>query len=81
MIRIIVDSSADFQAKELQAKQIELVPITVTIGDRSYLDGIDLKRDTFMKYSQRVVNSPRLPSLLPRPFWMLFWMPRQREMM
>lgn len=68
MIRIIVDSSADFQAKELQAKQIELVPITVTIGDRSYLDGIDLKRDTFYEILTESGEFPKTSQPSPQAF-------------
>lgn len=33
MIRIIVDSSSDYQLEELKQKNMELVPISVTIGD------------------------------------------------
>ncbi len=65
MIRIIVDSSADFQAAELQEKQIELVPITVTIGDHSYLDGIDLERDAF--YEMLTTNGAFPKTSQPSP--------------
>ena len=74
MIRIIVDSSSDYQLEELQQRDMELVPISVTIGDRSYLDGIDLNRDDFYKIF------PRPHSLLPRHFWIFSWMPKKREM-
>lgn len=59
MIRIIVDSSSDYQLEELQQRDMELVPISVTIGDRSYLDGIDLNRDDFYKMLTESTEFPK----------------------
>ena len=59
MIRIIVDSSSDYQLEELQQKNMELVPISITIGDRSYLDGIDLNRDDFYKMLTETTDFPK----------------------
>ncbi len=72
MIRIIVDSSADYQAKELQAQNIELVPITVTIGDRSYLDGIDLERDTFYEILTQSGQFPKTSQPSPQAYLDVF---------
>ncbi len=72
MIRIIVDSSADYQAKELQAQNIELVPITVTIGDRSYLDGIDLERDTFYEILKESGQFPKTSQPSPQAYLDVF---------
>lgn len=72
MIRIIVDSSADYQAKELQAQNIELVPITVTIGDRSYLDGIDLERDTFYEILTESGQFPKTSQPSPQSYLDVF---------
>lgn len=72
MIRIIVDSSADYQAKELQAQNIELVPITVTIGERSYLDGIDLERDTFYEILKESGQFPKTSQPSPKAYLDVF---------
>ena len=42
MIRILVDSSADYTAQELEALNMELVPINITLNDKNYHDGIDI---------------------------------------
>ena len=47
MIRILVDSASDYQMEELQTKGLLLVPITITIGETSYIDGKNLGRDEF----------------------------------
>ncbi len=46
MIRLIVDSSSDFVRNELTAPS-ELVPIGITLGEQSFLDGIDLDKNDF----------------------------------
>lgn len=72
MIRIIVDSSSDYQTEELQAQNIELVPITVTIGDRSYLDGIDLERDTFYEILAESGQFPKTSQPSPKAYLDVF---------
>ena len=59
MIRLIVDSSSDYQLEELKQKNMELVPISVTIGEHSYLDGIDLNRDAFYKMLTETSDFPK----------------------
>lgn len=59
MIRIIVDSSSDYQLEELKQKNMELVPISITMGDQSYLDGIDLNRDDFYKMLTETTDFPK----------------------
>ena len=50
MIRIIVDSSADFTSQELFEKEIELVPLNVTLNDKTYQDGITITRDQLYEW-------------------------------
>ncbi len=45
MIRILVDSSADFELHELEGKNMEFVPITVNFDEKDYRDGIDLNKN------------------------------------
>lgn len=45
MIRILVDSSADYTAEEVKSLNMELVPINITINDTNYRDGIDITKD------------------------------------
>lgn len=45
MVRVLVDSSADYEKEELIAKNIEFAPLTITVGDsRSYRDVLELTR-------------------------------------
>ncbi len=72
MIRIIVDSSADIQAEELQTQNIELVPINITIGEHSYQDGIDLKRDDFYKMLAENDQFPKTSQPSPQAYLDIF---------
>ena len=45
MIRIFVDSASDYTMDDLTAHGLELFPICITIGEESYQDGVNLKRD------------------------------------
>ena len=47
MIRILLDSSADFSAEEVKQYNMELVPINITMNDKNYRDGVDLTKDEF----------------------------------
>ena len=47
MIRILLDSSADFSAEEAKERNMELVPINITMNGKNYLDGVDITKDEF----------------------------------
>ncbi len=49
MIRIITDSTAEFTREEAEKYGIDVVPLTVTIKGKSYLDRIDLMPGEFYK--------------------------------
>ena len=58
MIRILLDSSADFSAEEVKQYNMELVPINITMNDKNYRDGVDLTKDEFY---QLLVESEAFP--------------------
>ena len=45
MIRIVVDSSADYSMEELKAKNIEQISLIINVGDKSYRGGLDITPD------------------------------------
>lgn len=50
MIKLLVDSSSDYELSEL--KNIEFVPITITLGEDHYRDGIDLNKNQLYEMMQ-----------------------------
>ncbi|MDE6655715.1 MAG: DegV family protein [Anaeroplasmataceae bacterium] len=58
MIKILIDSASDIDAKEAEEKGIYLMPIEVTFGEVTYLDGINLSHSEFF---EKLVESDELP--------------------
>lgn len=48
-VKIIVDSAADYSAKELERRGFICVPMTVTFGGEQYRDGEDLTKEEFFE--------------------------------
>lgn len=58
MIKILVDSASDIDAKEAEEKGIYLIPIEVTFDTETYLDGVNLSHTTFF---EKLIESDELP--------------------
>lgn len=54
-VRIVTDSSCDLPAAVINQYGISVVPLYIHIGDKSYLDGIDMTREQFYQ------NLPSFP--------------------
>lgn len=72
MIKILVDTSADFTAEELNALDIQFVPITVTIDGTDYRDGIDLTKDEFYNLLENAQEFPKTAQPSPQDFLDVF---------
>ena len=70
MIKIIVDSASDCRNnKELYHA---FVPITVTIDEREYTDGVDLDADSFYKLLTEAKDFPKTAQPSPQQFLEIF---------
>ena len=49
MIRILVDTGADYLPSEMKEQQIEFVSLQIAFGEANYYDGKDLFRDDFYR--------------------------------
>ncbi|MDE7161475.1 MAG: DegV family protein [Anaeroplasmataceae bacterium] len=58
MIKILIDSASDIDLKEAQEKGIYLLPIEVTFGEETYLDGVNLSHNEFF---EKLIESDELP--------------------
>lgn len=68
MIRIIVDSSADYGKEELEAKQLTLVSLTVNLDEKGYLDGVDITRDQLYEWLIESKGFPKTSQPSPDDF-------------
>lgn len=53
MTRIIIDSASDYDLAQAAEKGIKVMPLTYTVDDRIYTDGIDLTSDEFFDLLER----------------------------
>ena len=57
-IRIVTDSTCDLPEEIVSQQEITIIPLHINVGEKNYLDGVDLTRDEF--YAQ-------LPNYFPAP--------------
>ncbi len=64
MLRIVMDSAGDFPPEDLERLQIDVIPVNVHFGERTFLDGVELSREMFyrMVREQRRVPTTSQPS-------------------
>ena len=58
VVRIVTDSTCDLPSETAAEHGIIVVPTCINIGDRSYLDGVEISREEFYDW---------LPTLTPAP--------------
>ena len=64
-VKVVVDSAADIPKEIAQQLDITVVPLSVQIGGKSYLDGVDISGEAFYREmeSTRSVTTTSLPSV------------------
>lgn len=67
-IMLISDSGSDLQTNE----DITIVPLTIEMDEKKYLDGIDIKTDTFYDILPKVKSSVKTSQPSPTDFVSLF---------
>ena len=72
MIRILLDSSADFSAQEAKERNLELVPINITINGNNYLDGVDITKDEFYELLTSSEEFPKTAQPSPQDYVDIF---------
>ncbi len=58
MVKILVDSSSDFDENEAKEYGIEMVPMEITFGETTYLDGVNLSHKEFF---EKLIESVEIP--------------------
>lgn len=72
MIKLLVDSAADYPFEELKTKGIELCPMSITIGEESYIEGVNLERDQFYEVLVEGRYIPKTSQPAPQKFVEIF---------
>ena len=72
MIRIITDSAADFEPKELEKLNITCIPLSVRFGDREFQENIDLSKEKFYELLLGSGEPPKTSQAAPQILLDLF---------
>lgn len=72
MIRIVVDSSADYTLQEINEKNLTLIPLNVMINDQNYLDTLELTPDNFYEMLISGADFPKTSQPSPESFLKIF---------
>lgn len=59
MIRIVSDSTCDLSPELIKRYSIEIVPLCIELGDREYLDGVNITPDEIYVWSDANKTTPR----------------------
>ena len=72
MIKIFVDSSADYEMQELNDRQLGLIPLAVTMNGTTYADGVDLQNNEFFEMLISSEEFPKTSQPSPSDFLSVF---------
>lgn len=72
MIKILVDSSSEYIVEEIEANQMELIPISISMGEQSYMDGVNLDRSQFYEMLLNSKEFPKTSQPSPQAFLDIF---------
>jgi fatty acid kinase fatty acid binding subunit len=71
-VRIVTDSTCDLPAETIFRYGIRVVPLYINVGNRGYLDGIDMKRDEFYTKLPTFPTHPTTAVPSPQKFRALY---------
>ena len=72
MVRLITDSAADFDPRELEQLHIHCIPLTVMFGEEEYRENINLTKDRFYELLLSSGNLPKTAQPSPQILLDLF---------
>lgn len=71
-IHIVTDSTCDLSTEEIMEYDIKVVPLTIQIDDKTYVDGQDLQPDSFLQLMKNSKELPKSSQPAPGKFKELF---------
>lgn len=72
MIRIIVDSSADYSLEELKEKNMQQVSLLIHVGEKNYRGGVDITADELYEMLINGGEFPKTSQPSPQDFYEIF---------
>ena len=72
MLRILVDTSADYTVEELKERNLELVSLNITVDEKNYRDIVDITRDEIYDILINQGKFPKTSQPSPQDFLEIF---------
>lgn len=72
MIHIVTDSTCDLTKAEFEKYQIHVVPLTIQIDGKTYVDGIDIEPASFLQLMESAEELPKSSQPAPGKFKELY---------
>ena len=72
MVRIVSDSTCDLSEELIDRYGIYILPLYVRLGDKEYLDGIDIKPEDLYKWSDEHSDTPKTAAPSVSDFMQIF---------
>lgn len=72
MIRFLVDSSSDYTMEEIKEKGLDYVSLCITINEKTYLDGVEMDRNTLYEMLNNGSEFPKTAQPSPESFLDVF---------
>lgn len=71
-VGIVVDSTCDMTVEELRALNVELAPLRVTFGEKTYLDAVEMTSEEFYRELAKAEELPKTSQPSPQQFAVCF---------
>ena len=75
MVRIITDSTADLNVELAHERNVEIIPLSVYIGGKTYQDGLELRSENLFPLVEQVGELPKTAAPSAGEFQMSFEQP------
>lgn len=79
MIKILVDTTADYTMEEIGERGFECVPMHITIGGEDYRDGYELSKERFFELLTANEEFPKTSQPSPQDFVDIFEQAKKAE--
>lgn len=64
-VAITADSTCDLSKEIIRARNIELIPLGINLGDKSYLDGVDVMPSNIYEFVRQTGELPKTSAVTP----------------
>lgn len=72
MIKIVMDSAGDLPADWIEEYEIEVIPINLHMGEKTFLEGVDLTPDIFYRMIEKTGLIPKSSQPTPEQYKKLY---------